>query len=145
MIHQPRSGIAPPLVWAAALLALLFLAAILLPAFSGSRKNPSIACVSHEKQICLAAIMWSQDRNARELPSDFLCFSNELVSPGILVCPEDRKHRKATSWASFTPANSSYEIVSPGVAADGTNSFIRCPIHGHIGLADGSVVWGRRR
>jgi hypothetical protein len=46
----------------------------------------------------------------------------------------------------FTTNDSSYEILRPGMSADGhTNAFFRCAVHGHFGFADGTVFDGTRR
>jgi hypothetical protein len=66
--------------------------------------------------------------------------SNELSTPKILVCPGDTNRPVAVDWASFTSANCSYEYLAPnGSPADPTRVLARCPIHGNIGLCDGSV------
>jgi hypothetical protein len=49
-------------------------------------------------------------------------------------------------WAVFTPADSSYEIVTPGLKDGDTNGvFLRCRIHGYLGYADATVFDGVRR
>ena len=117
-----------------------FLWALLLPAFSGSRRSPSIKCVSNIKQICLGGIEWAYNRQTNQLPSDFLGMSNELVAYRILICPSDWKRSPARDWASFTSKNCSYEMIGPGVAIGTTNVFIRCKIHGNVGLANGNWI-----
>ena len=103
----------------------------------------SVNCRSQISAICFASRLWENDNGGR-LPSDFLSMSNELVSPKILVCPSDRSRPKTTTWASFTSSNSSYVIVSPGsILSNDIPVFIRCPYHGHLGYADGSVSKGR--
>ena len=52
----------------------------------------------------------------------------------------------AANWVTFTPADSSYEIVTPGLPDGDTNGvFLRCKIHGHLGYADATVFDGVRR
>jgi hypothetical protein len=99
----------------------------------------SINCVNNLKQIGLAARVWGLD-NGDVYSPDFLSMSNELSTPRILVCPGDTNRPVAADWASFTSANCSYEYLAPnGSPADPTRVLARCPIHGNIGLCDGSV------
>jgi hypothetical protein len=99
----------------------------------------SINCVNNLKQIGLAARVWGLDNRDVYSP-DFLSMSNELSTPRILVCPGDTNRPVAADWASFTSANCSYEYLAPnGSPADPTRVLARCPIHGNIGLCDGSV------
>jgi hypothetical protein len=68
--------------------------------------------------------------------------SNELNTPKILVCPADTNRPVAKNWESFTTANLSYEYLTPSATngeAEPQRVLCRCPIHGHIGLCDGSV------
>jgi len=72
--------------------------------------------------------------------------SNELLVPAVLHCPADRKHRLAETWSSLSAANVSYEIVTPGVHTNATNSpFIRCLVHPHIFYPDLSYQRGTNR
>jgi hypothetical protein len=97
-------------------------------------------CASQMYAVLCAAALWSADNGGR-LPSDFLSMTNELSTPRILVCPSDHLHHLATSWASFTTNNSSYEIVAPGIYKTDTNVvFLRCKIHGYVGYVDGRVL-----
>jgi hypothetical protein len=74
-------------------------------------------------------------------PPNVLSMSNELSTPKILVCPADTNRPIAADWSSFTMANCSYEFLAPSERTDVDPQRIlsRCPIHGHIGLCDGSV------
>jgi hypothetical protein len=97
-------------------------------------------CSSCMYGILFAARLWSDDNGGR-LPSDFLSMTNELSTPRILICRGDHSHRVATSWASFTTNNSSYEIVAPGISKTDTNVvFLRCKFHGYVGYSDGRVL-----
>ena len=101
---------------------------------------PKVVCISNMRHISLAGRMWASDHTNR-LPSDFLEFTNELVTPRVLHCPEDKEHAAVTTWAALKTAGSSY-IFAPGpVDNDSTNQFIRCLYHDHIGMADGRVLW----
>ena len=103
-------------------------------------KARSIQCVSNMKQIGLAARMWANDHK-EVMPPDFLTMQNELNTPKILICPSDTTRTKVNSWNEFSPANASYEFLVPNVSEREAPQTImtRCPIHGHVGLLDGSV------
>jgi hypothetical protein len=102
----------------------------------------SIRCVNNLKQFGLAVRIWSLD-NHDLMPPDMLSLSNELVTPKVLICPADTAHQVARDWASFSRASSSYEFLAPSGSQDeSTRVLSRCPIHGHIGLCDGSVQMG---
>ena len=95
--------------------------------------------------ICFAGRLWANDNNDF-MPTNFVGMSNELVTPKILRCPADGRRVLAANWESFTDANSSYVMVTPGAREGDTNAvFIRCTIHGLRGFADGSIFDGARR
>jgi hypothetical protein len=105
-------------------------------------KAMSIACVNNLKQFGLAVRTWALDNNQSN-PPNVLSMSNELSTPKILVCPADTDRQVATDWSSFTMANCSYEFLVPGekdADLEPLRVSIRCPIHGNIGLCDGSVM-----
>jgi hypothetical protein len=87
--------------------------------------------------------MWANDHHDI-MPRDFLTMSNELNSTRVLVCPGDEGRTRATTWDQFGPGNSSYEFLAPGLKEGPPWNTImsRCPIHGHVGLIDGSVQGG---
>lgn len=99
------------------------------------------ACVNNLKQLGLAARLWAND-NEGLYPPDIVCMSNEMNTPKILVCPGDHGRQVAASFSSFTEANCSYEwfLMPRGSDADPTRVLTRCPVHGTVGLYDGSVV-----
>ena len=117
------------------------LAGMMLPALAKAKeKAQRINCVSNLKQIGLAARMWSNDHNGK-FPPDFVSMSNELVTPKILVCPGDSAKSRMLDWSEFRADNVSYEYLQPGIderSAPQTVVF-QCPIHGNVGLIDGSV------
>jgi hypothetical protein len=107
----------------------------------GKEKALSIACVNNLKQFGLAVRTWALDNNDSNPPS-ILSMSNELSAPKVLVCPADTMHQAAKDWSSFTMANCSYEFLVPDekdADREPQRVSVRCPIHGHIGLCDGSV------
>jgi len=104
-------------------------------------KALSIHCVNNLKQIGLAVRLWAMD-HADVSPPDMLSMSNELNTPKILVCPADTNRVPAKTWQSFTAANVSYQYLTPtdpSADTEPTRLMTICPIHGHIGLCDGSV------
>ena len=100
----------------------------------------STSCVMNMKNIGYAGRLWAQEHNGL-LPTNFITMSNELVTPQILHCRVDRMHQRANSFEEFSEQqNNSYMIVTPGARQGATNVvFIRCSVHGHLGLADGEV------
>ena len=69
--------------------------------------------------------------------------SNVLSTPKLLICPGDKARVAAKNWQEFGPANVSYEFLNPGGSE--TNPYVlltRCPIHGNVGLSDGSAWMG---
>jgi hypothetical protein len=104
-------------------------------------KALSIQCINNLKQFGLAVRIWAVD-NHDAFPPDTLSMSNELNTPKILVCPADTNRLAASNWQGFTAANLSYEYLTPSATNAETEPqrvLSRCPIHGHIGLCDGSV------
>jgi hypothetical protein len=105
----------------------------------------SINCGNYMSSIGFVARIWSED-NSNRLADNFLVMSNELATPKVLICPGDVFRKPANSWTEFTTNNCSYEILQPGMdAVNLTNAYFRCPIHGHLGFADGTVFDGKRR
>ena len=105
----------------------------------------SLNCTSSICSVGLAAMLYANDHGGR-FPSNFTCFSNELATPKILRCASDLSRERATVWFAFKDANSSYEILAPGLRQDATNTaFLRCRVHGHLGYTDGTVFDGVRR
>lgn len=96
-------------------------------------------CGNYMKSIGFAARMWANE-NGDRLPATLLSMSNEVIVTKILICPGDHSRKPAASWASFTPEQSSFEIVSPGLPDGDTNRvFLRCRIHDSVCYGDGSV------
>ena len=69
--------------------------------------------------------------------------TNELATPRLLICPGDKGRTPARNWAEFISANVSYEFLNPnGTTATPHVLLARCPIHGNVGLSDGSAWMG---
>jgi len=105
-------------------------------------KAESIRCCNNMKQIGLAARVWAGDNND-VFPTDFISMTNELSTWVILQCPSDKSHN-VSSWADVVAGNISYQMLAPGVTGkiqqESPNMvFDICPIHGTIGMVDGSV------
>jgi type II secretory pathway pseudopilin PulG len=116
------------------------LAALLLPGLARFRTRSSrLGCANYMKQIGLAFRSWSLDNNDRfpmqvsitnggtmELVTNGMAFphfqvmSNELSTPKILLCPEDKQRRYATNFAiGLTDNQISYFLNVNGTNADG--------------------------
>jgi hypothetical protein len=106
------------------------------------RRGESLSCASSVVSICHGGLLWAQDHDGY-FPTNFVMASNEMVTPQVLSCVRSRRVR---SWSAFTPDNCTYEMITPGVHEDATNTvFIRCTIHGHLGYPDRTVFDGVRR
>ncbi len=117
------------------------LAAIFLPALAKSKARSSrLGCANCMKQIGLAFHTWSLDNNDRppmqvsvtnggtmELVASgmvyphFQVMSNELSTPKILLCPEDRKRDWATNFCNLTDRNLSYFLNMDATSGDGSS------------------------
>lgn len=130
------------------LVVLMILPALLLPALAKAKgKAQTINCVNNMKQVALAARIWANDHNDT-YPPDIITMSNELNTPKILTCPDDKSKTRAMDWAGFSASeNLSYEFLTPGAKEADilSQTAFRCPIHENIALGDGSVQQGRRR
>ena len=99
----------------------------------------SVQCVSNMKQIGLAARIWSNDHKDI-FPPDFITMKGELSTPKILFCPADTAVVRVTEWSELNPSTISYRFLNPnGSELEPTKVLTSCPIHGHVGLSDGSV------
>jgi len=99
----------------------------------------SIQCVNNLKQLGLAARIWALD-NGDKFPVDPLQMTNEMSTPKILHCPSDATRIEASNFSAYTAANCSYDYLAPcATELDPWRVLWRCPVHGHIGLSDGSV------
>lgn len=98
-------------------------------------------CVANMKRIATAARTWAQSHN-EVLPPDFSAMKKELGSPAVLVCPLDvgKIDKKVWDWSQLNTNHVTYQIVSPTASGKvPTQVYLRCPVHGLVAYADGSV------
>jgi hypothetical protein len=116
--------------------------ALVIRARAAQRQAQSLGCASSVVSVCHGGLLWAEDHGGY-FPTNFIMASNEIVTPQVLSSVPSRRVR---SWSAFTPNNSTYEIVTPGVHRDDKNTvFLRCTIHGHLGYPDRTVFDGVRR
>jgi hypothetical protein len=151
------------------LFSLVLVASILIVGANGSanfRKEKIISSENNLKQIGLAFRIWAGDNGdqfpfnvsqagggTRELcePDSngfeknpvptFMVISNELGSPSILVCFDDKTKQPASDFASLTTNNISYQLRTGANVNDSHPDEILAvdPIHGLVLHCDGSV------
>jgi hypothetical protein len=96
-------------------------------------------CLANIKSMGCAAYTWSQNHGGGA-PTNLLCFSTELVTPKMMLCPADSTRTASKEWASFGSENTSYELVgAEGAWGSSNRVFLRCKVHGYVCFADGSV------
>lgn len=154
----------------------LVAAAFVIPAFTARRCGcqMKINCVNNLKEVGIAFRIWEGD-NGGQYPMDvavtnggarewmatgnvvpcFQVMSNELATPKILVCPEDKHHDYATNFAvGFTAANLSYFLAlhaadnQPDTALSGDANLVqnRRPVpSGILNLWTNTTTWTRPR
>jgi hypothetical protein len=106
-------------------------------------KAAAAQCVNNLKELSIAFKTWALGNDF--LPPNILCMSNEIGATAILVCPSDTGRQAAASWSASSSANCSYEYLGGSGGRCDQEPFrvlFRCPIHGSIGLASGSVQMG---
>ena len=182
-IDRQRAGLS--LIELMVLVAVMALIAmIFLPYLARSHRPPSrVKCVNHLKNVGLAFRIFATDNNDlfpaqvmaskgwhnANVASVYQWMSNELSTPKLLICPND-KREEAADFASLAPKNISYfaslsasetnplmflagdrnfmtngKAVGPGIFALTTNSALGWTkeIHveqGQICMADGAVL-----
>jgi len=100
-----------------------------------------IWCVDNLKQVGGAARAWAVAHD-RVFPSDFFALKAQ-ISSRYLTCPADGSRQQAGRWADTTVTNLSYDFISPGARLSVPNLVVvRCPVHGHAAMSDGSVLQG---
>jgi hypothetical protein len=131
------------------------------------RKAQHITCVNNLKQIGLAFRLWEGDHgdqypfnvstNAggtlefcvvgkdgfdRNTFLHFQVMSNELSTPKLLICPQDRSKKAATNWTSLGPENITYRLRSGRNVSEANPRAILavCPVDGNVLYTDGTVL-----
>ena len=169
---KATAGLVMGYISVAAIPIVAILAAMLLPALAKAKERAqSINCVNNMKQIGLAFRTWEMDHtNAfpfnvtsesggthelvsldadgfdRNSFSHFLVMSNELSTPGVLVCPADTSKQRASSWENVQAGNVSYKVHADAnvSSANPQQVLAVCPIHGNTLYCDGSVQRNQR-
>src|SRR6266571_3766168 len=101
-----------------------------------------IGCVDNLKQASAALKKWAAAHD-QTFPRDLNSLQEYLSSPMYLTCPGDDAKTEVTEWTNFRPSNVSYVMVSPGAKDNRLNLIVvKCPIHGHVALAEGRVFQG---
>jgi len=70
----------------------------------------------------------------------------ELTTPALLVCPQDKLKKPAPSFSELTASNVTYRLRT-GVNITGSHPkevLIVCPVDGNILYCDGTVVEGKK-
>lgn len=120
-----------------AVIALVLVGAWTLPKLE--REVLARNCVANMKSIGYQATVWAR-RNGNTAPTNWMCFSDELITPKMMICPADSRTTPVREWTSFRPESTSYEILGGGGCwNDRTRVFFRCRVHGYVCLADGLV------
>ena len=123
------------------LVVLLVLPAMLLPALSQAKaKAQTVMCINNLKQVGLAARMYSADHD-KKFPSNFEQMASLRGATRVLICPADKKGLSSDATAGY----SSYEWLGAGMTedVDPQQVIARCPFHGSVAHADGSVEMGK--
>jgi hypothetical protein len=116
---------------------LAIVVAVLLPALHRPRHRPYINCTNNLKQIGLAYRIWEGDNNdkypmavavtnggamedvlAGNPMRVFQVMSNELSTPVLLVCSEDKARQRATNFSVLTAQNVSYFVNADAIEAN---------------------------
>ena len=106
---------------------LFWLVTSALPRRGCGAKGSRVKCTGSLKQVALAFNLWAQDNEtglpmevfdsrggtreavlAGQLLPNLLIISNQLRTPSILLCPEDKKRKPAITFSNLTTLNVSY-------------------------------------
>ena len=154
------------------------LAAMLLPALAAAKKKAhKIACVNNQKQVGLAFRIWGGDHNDKypmavsasnggsldwtcsHYPNQesggvyypwwtFMCLSNELSTPKVVICPSDAGHTVSTNgfvFGSGSAGNFGPSAVSYFINGDATEDDPQMVLIGDSSItatAGGARIYG---
>ena len=131
------------------------------------KKAQHISCVNNLKQIGLAFRIWAGDNNdqypfnastnaggtlelcdrdangfERNSFLHFLVASNELSTPLVLHCPQDRSKTATRDWGGLSASNVTYRLLSGTNVSDANPHAILavCPMDGNVLYCDGTVM-----
>ena len=97
-------------------------------------------CLAKMKSMGYAATVWSTDHSGTA-PTNWLCFSTELITPKMMLCPGDSGRTSVAEWANFGLENTSYEIIKGGGRwGDSNRVFFQCKLHGYVCMGNGLVL-----
>jgi hypothetical protein len=126
-----------------ALPVIAILAAMLLPALAKAKgRAQEVQCANHLKNLGLGALIYATDHEG-VFPGSWqqTAASMEGMPPNNLTCAADKGRAPATDWASVTDANISYPWYGRGAKEGNAQRVLSiCPVHGHVLVADGSVM-----
>jgi hypothetical protein len=120
---------------------LVVLAGLILPVSNGGRCGGSgVKCPNNLKNVGLALRIFAIDNSdrfpfeisvaeggTRELHAfgqpfhTFKALSNELATPKITICPQDKQKKATASWTNFSDANLSYFLNVAAGSPNATN------------------------
>ena len=94
-------------------------------------------CIRGMQSIAQAGRAWAEAHDGK-LPANLLSLSNSFAQPQVFICPA--AGRFASGWHQFSIADAGYELVTPGLRVEETNTvFLRCLVHAHGACLDGRV------
>jgi len=131
---------------------------VLLPFLAGrGGRSVRISCVSHLRQLGIAARIWSNDHNEHfpwqvpvastgsfeiatsgNIAAILLPMSNELVTPKLLTCPADRSRKEVADFARLSTRNISYFL---GLDSSETNP--QSVLYGDRNVSGGQLLSNR--
>ncbi|MBI3880084.1 MAG: DUF4190 domain-containing protein [Verrucomicrobia bacterium] len=121
-------------------------AAVMVPSLSKAKdRSGEIRCMSNMKQIALGCKMWGTDNND-QFPPSLSALTNELGITSVLICPKAQPTSPPVPWSQFDFSKVTYVYEPPPTNnTDLGRVFLRCPLHGHTALVDGSVQRGSHK
>jgi hypothetical protein len=151
----------------------LVIAGVLLPALSKTQHHSErVSCENNLRQIGLALKVWALEHNDQypfnvstnsggtlelcargpdgfdnNAISHFLTIREDLGTPQLLVCPNDRSKHAARDFNSLSADNVSYRLrTGTNITDDNPQEILAvCPVHGNELFCDGNVRKAPRR